>query len=225
MKQPSHYIIITIALFSTLFSSNTSAEFSKSFEGYQVFDTYCFICHGKDGKGNGPLASKIGTPPTDLTDDKILSKRTDKELKRIVEGSLPHGNATDSKSTTTNMPRWGVAISHVQIRSLVSYIRYMHRSKHSLPGNPVSGKKVYDNYCIQCHGAYGEGDGVLTRVYPMEPADHTNHKDMDKISNNQLRSIISKGGTGASLMPGWKNILTDKEINDSISYIRLIAAH
>ena len=225
MNQPSHYRLIIITLFSMLFSSNINAEFSKSFEGYQVFNTYCFICHGKDGKGNGPLASKIGTPPTDLTDDTILSKRTDKELKRIVEGSLPHGNATDSKSAKTNTPRWGVAISHVQIRSLVSYIRYMHRGKHQLPGNPISGKEVYDTYCIQCHGPYGEGDGVLTRVYPMETADHTNATEMDKISTRKMLSIINKGGPGSSLMPGWKNILTDKEINDSISYIRLIAAH
>lgn len=222
MKQPSYYRLSIMCLFSILLSTNTNAEYSKSFEGYQVFNTYCFICHGKDGKGNGPLASKLDTSPTDLTDDKIMSKRSDKELKRIVEGSLPHGNTANGK---TNMPRWGAAISHVQIRSLVSYIRYMHRGKHVLPGNPVSGKAIYETYCIQCHGPYGEGDGVLTRVYPMEPADYTVAKDMDKLSNRKLNSIISKGGSGKSLMPGWKSILSDKEINDVISYIRLIAAH
>lgn len=215
---------LIILVFGMLLSFNVTADYSKSFEGYQVFNTYCFICHGEDGKGNGPLAKKIDTSPTDLTNDKIMEKLSDKQLKRIVEGSLPHGKA-GTKSSKTNMPRWGVAISHVQIRSLVSYIRYMHRSKHKLPGNPVNGKKTYETYCIQCHGPYGEGDGVLTRVYPMEPIDHTDAKRMDKISNDKLHSLIANGGSGSSLMPGWKDILTAKDINDTISYIRLIAAH
>ena len=220
MKQPSFYRITFLFLITVLISGTAVADYSKSFEGYQVFNTYCFICHGKNGKGDGPLAGKIDIKPTDLTDDKLMSKRSDKELKRIVEGSSPHGN-TDK----TKQPRWGVAISHTQVRSLVSYIRYLHRGKHELPGNPVSGKEVYDNYCIQCHGPYGEGDGVLTRVYKMEPANYTDASDMNKFSNSKLYSFISKGGTGSSLMPAWKNVLTEKEINDVISYIRLIAAH
>lgn len=218
MKSSSLYRFIIVMLASLLCSTNVMAEFSKSFDGYQVFNTYCFICHGKDGKGDGPLANKIGTSPSDLTNDSILSMRTDKELVRIVEGSAPHGKSTD-------MPRWGVAISYTQVRSLVAYIRYLHRGKHKLTGNPIAGKKVYDDSCIQCHGDYGEGDGVLTRVYSMEPANHTDADHMDRVSNKKMREIITKGGAGASLMPGWSEILSKDEINDVISYIRLIAAH
>ncbi|MDH5472110.1 MAG: c-type cytochrome [Gammaproteobacteria bacterium] len=208
-----------------LLVSNVQADFSKSFEGYQVFNTYCFICHGQDGKGDGPLSKKIGSPPTDLTNNGIMNTRSDKQLIRIIEGSSPHGKMPDDNSMDNTIPRWGVAISHSQVRSLVAYIRYLHRSKHKLTGDPLAGKKIYDTYCIQCHGTYGEGDGVLTRVYPMEPANHTNAVSMDKFSNDKMYSIILDGGTGSSLMPGWKNILTEKQINDTISYIRLIAAH
>ncbi|MCK5263559.1 MAG: c-type cytochrome [Gammaproteobacteria bacterium] len=222
MKQIPQYKLIILTLFSMLFSSNSVADISKSFSGHQVFNKYCFICHGEQGKGDGPLASKLDLPPSDLTNDNLLSKRTDKELIRIVEGSLPHGKMTDNGST---MPRWGIAISHTQVRSLVAYIRYLHRGKHKLTGDPDSGKDNYDRYCIQCHGDYGEGDGVLTRVYSMEPADHTDAEHMDKVSNKKLRAIITKGGAGASLMPGWSGILSKKEINDVLSYIRLIAAH
>ncbi len=225
MKQSSLYKLIIITLFSILFSSNAVADISKSFEGYEVFKKYCFICHGEEGKGDGPLAHKIGTPPSDLTNDNILGKRTDKELIRIVEGSSPHGKSTDSGLLSTGMPRWGIAISHSQVRSLVAYIRYLHRGKHKLIGNPASGREVYDNYCIQCHGDHGEADGVLTRVYSMEPADHTDADRMDRINNKKMRTIITKGGVGASLMPGWSGILSKDEINDVISYIRLIAAH
>lgn len=224
MKQSSLYKIIIIALFSMLFSSNAAADFSKSFEGYEVFNKYCFICHGEAGKGDGPLAHRIGVPPSDLTNDNVLGKRTDKELIRIVEGSSPHGKSSESERLSTGMPRWGVAISYTQVRSLVSYIRYLHRGKHKLTGDPASGKKIYENSCIQCHGDYGEGDGVLTRVYSIKPANHTDADRMDRISNEKLRAIITEGGAGSSLMPGWSGILSKDEINDVMSYIRLIAA-
>jgi len=221
MKQVSLYKLIGMSIFGLLFSSNVAADFSKSFEGYKVFNKYCFICHGGEGKGDGPLASKIGMPPADLTNNDVLGTRTDRELIRIVEGSAPHGNG----KTSAGMPRWGVAISHSDVRSLVAYIRYLHKGKHKLTGDPTLGKKVYDNYCVQCHGDYGEADGVLTRVYSMEPADHTNAERMNKISNERMRTLITKGGAGASMMPGWAGVLSKEEIENVISYIRLVAAH
>src|SRR5689334_18360137 len=35
--------------------------------GVEMFDTYCAVCHGKDGKGGGPAAVALKTSPTDLT--------------------------------------------------------------------------------------------------------------------------------------------------------------
>lgn len=219
MKQSSLYKLIITSMLGMLFSTNAAADYSKSFEGYKVFNKYCFICHGAEGKGDGPLAKKIETKPADLTDNNRLSKRTDKELIRIIEGSAPHG------TVSSDMPSWNAALSYTQIRSLAAYIRYLHRGQNGISGNPVAGKEVYDNSCVQCHGYDGEGDGVLTRVYSMNPANHTNAERMDKMSNEQIRDIIAKGGAGKSLMPGWEGILSKQEIEDVISYIRLMAAH
>ena len=35
--------------------------------GEQMFNAYCAVCHGKDGKGNGPAATALKTPPPDLS--------------------------------------------------------------------------------------------------------------------------------------------------------------
>ena len=35
--------------------------------GHDTFRQSCGPCHGVDGKGNGPVASILTTPPTDLT--------------------------------------------------------------------------------------------------------------------------------------------------------------
>ncbi len=218
MRQTMAWKIPAIFTVSMLLSSNAFADYSKSFDGYRIFRTDCFVCHGSDGKGNGPLASKLGTRPADLTNNARLEQMSDRELFRIIEGTAPHGQVSK------DMPKWGLALPQTQIRSLVAYIRYLHSSKHPVSGNPQMGKQVYDNYCTLCHGPGGKGKGTITKVYDMEPADHTNASSMNRISNKKMHSIISNGGAAKSLMPGWKDILSDKEIEDVISYIRLLSA-
>ena len=40
--------------------------------GVEMYRTYCAVCHGLDGKGNGPAARALKQQPSDLT---LLSKR------------------------------------------------------------------------------------------------------------------------------------------------------
>src|SRR3954452_2973136 len=35
--------------------------------GAATFNAYCTVCHGPAGKGNGPAAKALKTPPADLT--------------------------------------------------------------------------------------------------------------------------------------------------------------
>ena len=72
MKQKMVWKIPAI-LAIVMLSSNTFADYSKSFDGYRIFRTNCFVCHGLDGTGNGPLASKLETKPADLTNNDRLA--------------------------------------------------------------------------------------------------------------------------------------------------------
>lgn len=218
MKQTTIWKTPAFMTVLMLLSSNAFAEYSKSFEGYKIFSANCFVCHGAQGKGDGPLAVKLEDKPADLTDNDELSKMSDRDLFRIIEGTAPHG------AISSDMPKWGLAIPQTQITSLVSYVRYLHRTKHPTSGNPVKGKEIYDTYCTICHGKDGDKKGVITKLYDMEPADHTDASAMNKISNEKMHSIIANGTSGSTLMPGWKEVLSDKEIQDIISYIRLISA-
>jgi mono/diheme cytochrome c family protein len=37
-------------------------------EGKALFDTYCMVCHGDQGHGDGPISSKIPPPPSYISD-------------------------------------------------------------------------------------------------------------------------------------------------------------
>jgi mono/diheme cytochrome c family protein len=90
---------------------------------------YCATCHGRDGKGNGPVAPALKVPPPDLT---VLSRRQngvfpEREVEIIITGSdaVPaHGS--------DEMPVWGLifraldtndARAKARITSLVAHIR------------------------------------------------------------------------------------------------------
>ena len=52
-----------------------------SIAGRDSFEFYCASCHGTGGKGDGPIASALKVPPTDLTvagptEPRCLSERS-----------------------------------------------------------------------------------------------------------------------------------------------------
>ena len=87
-------------------AQQTSEAVLSATDGGSLFRTYCASCHGKEGKGDGPLAQHLRFQPPDVT---TISKRNrgkfDAELvHRIIDGREPvkgHGG--------TDMPVWGDA--------------------------------------------------------------------------------------------------------------------
>jgi mono/diheme cytochrome c family protein len=79
--------------------------------GSFTFKTYCASCHGKEAKGDGPLADSLRFRPPDLT---LLAKRNGgsypaETVYRTIEGRKPvkgHGGP--------DMPVWGDAFKNVE---------------------------------------------------------------------------------------------------------------
>jgi mono/diheme cytochrome c family protein len=79
--------------------------------GSFTYKTYCATCHGKEAKGDGPLADNLRFRPPDLT---LLAKRNggtfpDDLVHRIIDGRKPvkgHGGP--------DMPVWGDAFKNVE---------------------------------------------------------------------------------------------------------------
>ncbi|MEW8626903.1 MAG: c-type cytochrome [Candidatus Thiodiazotropha sp.] len=207
--------VVKIAVVFSLFCLTLSTAYAGSaYEGYTLFNQTCFLCHGTNGKGDGPLAGKLKTSPSDLTSD---GKTDDDRLFGLIKGTIPHG------SENSAMPKWGLAMPENQIRSLMAYIRFLQNSKHSLPGDPGLGHDVYMSRCVACHGRGGKGDGPLTELLTMNAQNLTDAAELNKHPNSELMNVITHGTPGDSLMPGWKGILSEEEIAGVLSYVRLLA--
>lgn len=87
----------------------------------------------------------------------------------------------------------------------------------------AQGKRLYLTYCSGCHGSSGKGDGAASKSLPVKPANHTQAKVMNQLTDRYLFQVISEGGAkvGKSpFMPAWGAILKEKQIQDIVSYIR-----
>jgi len=97
--------------------------------GKEMFNSYCAVCHGTDGKGNGPAASAMKTPPIDLT---LLAQKNSGKYPAAHVGAVIRGQAGPSSHGNADMPVWGPLFSSIsqghagqvqqRVANLVDYI-------------------------------------------------------------------------------------------------------
>jgi mono/diheme cytochrome c family protein len=78
--------------------------------GKEMFTTYCAVCHGTDGKGNGPAASALKVPPNDLT---ALTEKNSGKYPGMHISSVLRGEAETPAHGSKDMPVWGPLFRHI----------------------------------------------------------------------------------------------------------------
>ena len=85
-------------------------------------------------------------------------------------------------------------------------------------GDPVSGREIYVNTCIRCHGIDGKGTLGIKLVPP--PADLTSLTVQSRLDGTLFRGIHE--GKPNTAMGAWKHSLSDEEIWDVLAYVRTL---
>lgn len=78
----------------------------------------------------------------------------------------------------------------------------------------AKGKALYNQNCISCHGKTGEGNGPKSNELKVKPANLV--KIVKNVPNFKMYMMVSQW---QGEMPGWKSLLSDKEISHVRNYI------
>jgi mono/diheme cytochrome c family protein len=89
------------------------------------------------------------------------------------------------------------------------------------PPDTSRGKTLYERHCMTCHGARGYGDGPNALLLTIAPANFHRPGSFLKSDETLLR-MIEHGGV-FSPMHSWRGRLTDGEMQDVLSYIRVLS--
>lgn len=94
-------------------------------------------------------------------------------------------------------------------------------------GDPVNGKLKYmeNMRCSACHGDTGKGDGPAAVALNPKPRNYTDCAEMGKRGDTELFKAIKEGGPAVNLSPlmvAFSSQLSDKEVWDTIAFIRSI---
>jgi len=85
-------------------------------------------------------------------------------------------------------------------------------------GDPVSGREIYVNACIRCHGIDGKGALGIHLVPP--PADLSSPAVQNRLDGTLFKRIHE--GKPNTAMGAWKHSLSDDEIWDVLAYVRTL---
>jgi len=126
------FFVAALAVASSAFAQQPKVEKAPirpvaASNAAKMFDSYCAVCHGKDGKGTGPAARSLNKAPADLTRLAANNKGTYPEVhvKRFIEGAdetPAHGSR--------DMPMWGDLFNsldrntaQIRVQALSDYIK------------------------------------------------------------------------------------------------------
>ena len=212
---------LSLLVLLTVSITEASANPPPAYEGRRLFVSYCQLCHGPGGEGDGPLAKVMKISPANLTttvrsrSDTILTKIITGEGRQTITGRDRHNLLSEA------MPEWKDVFTEDQVKALIAYMRFLSRSKHGLMGDPEPGMRLYQKYCSVCHGEEGDGEGIMTNLIGIMPMDHTNPNETSSLDNDELaRSILEGKGR---FMPAWQGILSQNDVESLVSYIRLLS--
>ncbi len=80
-------------------------------DGAKIYAEKCALCHGPNGKGDGPGGAALNPKPRDHTDGKYMNTRTDEQLLEVIHNGKG------------NMPAWKGILTEEQMKAVLKHVR------------------------------------------------------------------------------------------------------
>ncbi len=184
----------------------------ESLTGRDTYDRYCAGCHGRTGRGDGPVAGSLKTLVPDLTS--MAERNAGVFPRERARAAIVNTERPITAHGSGDMPVWGWVFkvlepsevrAEVRIDNVVAYIE-------TLQEPPVAsvavGRQVFMTYCATCHGAEGRGGGPVASQLRKDVPDLTQFavRNGGMFPSVRVREIIDGRGVashGTRDMPVW----------------------
>jgi len=138
-------LFATALAYRIVLAQQQTSVLSETEDGRQIFLANCAICHGPDGD------SVYGV---DLGRGKFKTASSDDDLIQILNAGVPG----------TSMPAFSKEFSHIEMRAIVAYLRYMKSTSSATfaSGNAIQGQFIFEGKgaCLNCHRIRDKGSRV-----------------------------------------------------------------
>ncbi|MDH5611392.1 MAG: c-type cytochrome [Gammaproteobacteria bacterium] len=198
-----------IGLFFLLIASGVA---NAAPDGKALFNKYCSVCHGTEGKGG------VGVP---LSLPSFINSVSDEYLKRTIRLGRP-GRI---------MPAFP-KLSEAQVNAIASHVRSWTNvpavkfDPTPVTGNKEHGKEIFLTRCALCHGADGKGGkgtGVTfsrKRDLPIIAPALNNSGFLASASDTMIKNTLIHGREGTPMVSLLESGLTENDIDDVVAYVR-----
>jgi len=204
--------------------------------GQRIYAQRCAVCHGPDGRGNGPAAPSLIPRPRDFTQGRFKFKSTavdkppsDDDLTRIVSNGLQ----------ASTMPGWKDILRPDEIQAVVAHIKGLMPATGGVPPEPLSvsahvtpdaasrsrGQVLYGRWCSTCHGDDGRARIELPDLkgYPTITRDLTAPWTFAGGSEPDALWLRLTTGLAPGPMPSFAATTTPDERWDLVNYVLSLA--
>ena len=96
-------------------------------------------------------------------------------------------------------------------------------SAETRPGNLNNGQKLYQQHCLNCHGARLDGKGPVAASLRVPPPDF--HTYLSRVKGDLELEVTIRRGRKLTYMHQWDTLLRDQQVYDLIAYIRSAVPH
>lgn len=84
--------------------------------GKGIYEKHCVVCHGSEGKGDGPTGRLLRPPAADFT-SATSRKKTDADLRQVIESGRPG----------TGMTAWKGQLTRAGITDVLAYLATLRK--------------------------------------------------------------------------------------------------
>ncbi len=193
------------------------SKFEATFGGMAYKAHACLGCHTIEENGQiigGPQSAALQNSGQRYNVDWLYRFGQNPQDFTVHNGEFL-ADATD--------PQLRAVIGYLATQGVKEFKYYEPWTSEEFGGASVDrGQVLYKEYCAQCHGMTGKGDGPAASGLNPKPAVHANMA-FDKLPIDYLYTVINHGGVAVGKspsMPYWGLTIGQQGVADVIAYLK-----